>query len=227
MEEVEQQTEIQQLPAARRRPNITTEPRREMSSDHISLEVKGDIEDPEAAQEDSKSKKTKNNRWTDQDFSDAFDDLYKLNAFIVFAIFIGISLTALGQRSLQNRPECDADPEVTMEVIEFGAISFGIMTGLSAMLIVGVKNWVRSLKAPSCKQMRRRVQKWGLVAASCASYISVILIALSISSVLQVRLGLISCGSKPTITAIWMLDLAIGVGFAICSIRIAKISWSA
>ncbi|KAF5930660.1 hypothetical protein HYC85_031533 [Camellia sinensis] len=62
------------------------------------------------------------------------DDLVNVNSLLSIAVFVGLSYATPGQRSLENRPECDAEPRQAenLVVLEVVAFSFFLFSSLVA-----------------------------------------------------------------------------------------------
>ncbi|KAL7201204.1 hypothetical protein ACSBR1_032999 [Camellia fascicularis] len=62
------------------------------------------------------------------------DDLANVNSLLSIAVFMGLSYETPGQRSLENRPECDAEPRQAknLVVLEVVAFSFFLFSSLVA-----------------------------------------------------------------------------------------------
>ncbi|KAF2292500.1 hypothetical protein GH714_024600 [Hevea brasiliensis] len=70
----------------------------------------------------------------------ALDDLVNVNSFFTIAVFVGLSFASSGQHSLENRPECDADPGIAMRLILYEVISFAcfLLSSLVAKTLKGL-----------------------------------------------------------------------------------------
>ncbi|KAL7201202.1 hypothetical protein ACSBR1_032997 [Camellia fascicularis] len=70
------------------------------------------------------------------------DDLVNVNSLLSIAVFVGLSYTTPGQRSLENRPECDAEPRqaknlVVLEVVAFSFFLFSSLVAKSLKIRLG------------------------------------------------------------------------------------------
>ncbi|KAL3573110.1 hypothetical protein D5086_027014 [Populus alba] len=57
-------------------------------------------------------------------YQKALDDLVNVNSLFTIAVFVGLSLAHPGEHSLEDRTECDADPDVAKRLVVFEVISF-------------------------------------------------------------------------------------------------------
>ncbi|GAY51643.1 hypothetical protein CUMW_135760 [Citrus unshiu] len=74
--------------------------------------------------------------------SKALDDLVNVNSLFTIAVFIGLSFASPKQHSLENRPECDADPVVAKTLVTYeirlGKLSCGSVYTLKSVISLTV-----------------------------------------------------------------------------------------
>ncbi|WOG94817.1 hypothetical protein DCAR_0314114 [Daucus carota subsp. sativus] len=141
----------------------------------------------------------------------AMDDIFNLNSVLTFAVFVGISQASPGSRSLENRDECNAGPKMAKMLIvyEVLAFSFFLFSSLFAKLV----KLLLSLNGKKFQIIKGRDfnflhYMWHLTAMT--SVIGIVLLMLSVVNLVQIQIGLYSCGSSEARIAIWGLCTVVG-----------------
>ncbi|KAL7172886.1 hypothetical protein ACSBR2_032370 [Camellia fascicularis] len=148
------------------------------------------------------------------------DDLVNVNSLLSIAVFVGLSYATPGQRSLENRPECDAEPRqaenlVVLEVVAFSFFLFSSLVAKSLKVnfqIYGNGNF----KIDETGQGHLRWWKWLFLSLSVlASFLGCFFLMLSMFYLIQIRLGRLSCKSPYTQGAALLMTVIVCVGMLI------------
>ncbi|KAK1426908.1 hypothetical protein QVD17_15588 [Tagetes erecta] len=136
----------------------------------------------------------------------ALDGLVNVNSLFTIAVFVGLSLTTPGQHSLENRTECDADISVAKKLLVFEVVSFSFFL-FSSLVAQGLKlaiNLINSKDADEAFRARVNVKvlRFGMLGSAVGSVIGCLFLMLSMVNVIEIRLGMLSCGSRSTMNAV-------------------------
>ncbi|CAN6480792.1 unnamed protein product [Victoria cruziana] len=129
----------------------------------------------------------------------ALDGLVNVNSLFTIAVFVGLSLTAPGQRSLENKSECDAGVDVARKLLVFEVVSFSFFL-FSSLVAQGLKLAINILNSNDRDdafkaRINNRVLRLGMLFSAIGSVMGSIFLMLSMVCVIEIRLGLLSCGS--------------------------------
>ncbi|XP_076914273.1 uncharacterized protein LOC143573229, partial [Bidens hawaiensis] len=136
----------------------------------------------------------------------ALDGLVNVNSLFTVAVFVGFSLTTPGQRSLDNRSACDADISVAKKLLVFEVVSFSFFL-FSSLVAQGLKlaiNLLNSKEVDDAFKAHVNVKalQFGMLGSAVGSVMGCLFLMLSMVSVIEIRLGLLSCGSRATVNAV-------------------------
>ncbi|KAH1154667.1 hypothetical protein GLYMA_18G154000v4 [Glycine max] len=163
----------------------------------------------------------------------ALDGLVNVNSLFTIAVFVGLSLTTPGQRSLENRSSCDADVDVAKKLLVFEVVSFSFFL-FSSLVAQGLKLALNLLNSKDADEAFRahinlRALRLGMLGSAIGSVMGCLFLVLSMVNVIEIRLGMLSCGSKAAAHAVaamlrWhekILDYALigGYGFLVEATR--------
>ncbi|CAL5353366.1 unnamed protein product [Camellia sinensis] len=147
------------------------------------------------------------------------DDLVNVNSLLSIAVFVGLSYATPGQRSLENRPECDAEPRQAknLVVLEVVAFSFFLFSSLVAKsLKVNVQLNDENFETYKPGKARLTSWKWVfLILSVLASFLGCFFLMLSMFYLIQIRLGRLSCKSPYTQGATLLMTAIVCVGMLI------------
>lgn len=164
-------------------------------------------------------------KWRDQpkevkfDRNDAhlrtLDDLVNVNSLFTLAVFVGLSQAAPGVRSLENRDDCNAGPGVGKMLVLYEVVAFACF--LLSSLVAKVLKLHLSLDGLKYDFVRKGfdLKDLMLITAACASVSGIILLTLSVVDIIQIRIGLYSCGSAEARRAIWALCSIVSIALII------------
>ncbi|KAI7982931.1 hypothetical protein LOK49_LG15G00968 [Camellia lanceoleosa] len=163
--------------------------------------------------EDERKKKIKEN------LKSGLDDLVNVNSLLSIAVFVGLSYATPGQRSLENRPECDAEPRqaknlVVLEVVAFSFFLFSSLVAKSLKVNVQLDEENFEIYKPG--KARLTSWKWVfLILSVLASFLGCFFLMLSMFYLIQIRLGRLSCKSPYTQGATLLMTAIVCVGMLI------------
>ncbi|KAM1031583.1 hypothetical protein ACFX13_036113 [Malus domestica] len=136
----------------------------------------------------------------------ALDGLVNVNSLFTIAVFVGLSLATPGQRSLENRTSCDAGIDVAKKLLVFEVVSFSFFL-FSSLVAQGLKlaiNLLNSKKGedPLQAHINKKVLRFGMLGSAFGSVMGCVFLMMSMVNVIQIRLGMLSCGSKSSVHAV-------------------------
>ncbi|KAL6499977.1 hypothetical protein OROGR_027887 [Orobanche gracilis] len=139
----------------------------------------------------------------------ALDGLVNVNSLFTVAVFVGLSLATPGQRSLENRSACDAGLDVARKLLVFEVVSFSFFL-FSSLVAQGLKLAINLLNSKDVDEVFRahinfKVLRFGMLASAVGSVMGCIFMMLSLVGVIEIRLGMLSCGSKSAVHAVTAL----------------------
>ncbi|KAB2602465.1 hypothetical protein D8674_003470 [Pyrus ussuriensis x Pyrus communis] len=136
----------------------------------------------------------------------ALDGLVNVNSLFTIAVFVGLSLTTRGQKSLENRTSCDAGIDVAKKLLVFEVVSFSFFL-FSSLVAQGLKLAINLLNSKDVDEAFRahinlKALRFGMLASAFGSVMGCVFLVLSMVNVIQIRLGMLSCGSKPAVHSV-------------------------
>ncbi|XP_022953363.1 uncharacterized protein LOC111455936 isoform X2 [Cucurbita moschata] len=154
----------------------------------------------------------------------ALDGLVNVNSLFTIAVFVGLSLTTPGQHSLQNSSVCDAGIDVARKLLVFEVVSFSFFL-FSSLVAQGLKLAINLLNSKDVDEAFRahinlKVLRLGMLASAVGSVMGCLFLMLSMVNVIQIRLGMLSCGSKSAVHAVTALLVLLHV-FLSCPLLVS------
>lgn len=142
----------------------------------------------------------------------ALDGLVNVNSLFTIAVFVGLSLTTPGQRSLEGG-KCDADISVVKRLLVFEVVSFSFFL-FSSLVAQGLKLAINLLNSKDVDEAFRahinlKVLRFGMLGSALGSVMGCLFLMLSMVNVIEIRLGMLSCGSKSAIDAVAALTVLV------------------
>ncbi|KAL8160674.1 hypothetical protein V2J09_002211 [Rumex salicifolius] len=130
----------------------------------------------------------------------ALDGLVNVNSLFTIAVFVGLSLATPGQRSLEASDACTAGVGVLKNLIVFEVVSFSFFL-FSSLVAQGLKLAINILNSQDADEAFRarinsKVLRIGMLGSAIGSVIGVLFLMLSMVNVIQIRLGVLGCGSQ-------------------------------
>lgn len=135
----------------------------------------------------------------------ALDGLVNVNSLFTIAVFVGLSLTTPNQHSLENTA-CDANIDVAKNLLIFEVISFSFFL-FSSLIAQGLKLALNLLNSKDTDDAFKahinfKVLRFGMLGSAVGSVMGCLFLMLSMVNVIQIRLGMLSCGSKSAAHAV-------------------------
>ncbi|KAL8091966.1 uncharacterized protein LOC141693415 [Apium graveolens] len=148
------------------------------------------------------------------------DDLVNVNSLFTLAVFVGLTQAAPGARSLENRVECNAGPGVAKMLILYEVVAFACF--LLSSLVAKVLKLILSMDGIRIKLVHEGfdVKDFLLILTASASVSGIVLLTLSVVNLVQIRIGVYSCGSAEARRAIWALCTIVGIALIIYVVSI-------
>ncbi|XP_058086358.1 uncharacterized protein LOC131233597 [Magnolia sinica] len=136
----------------------------------------------------------------------ALDGLVNVNSLFTIAVFVGLTLTTPGQKSLENKTVCDAGPDVAEKLLLFEVVSFSFFL-FSSLIAQGLKLAINLLNSKDVDEAFRAhinltMLRFGMLGSAVGSVMGCLFMMLSLVNVIQIRLGMLSCGSKAAVHAV-------------------------
>lgn len=136
----------------------------------------------------------------------ALDGLVNVNSLFTIAVFVGLSLTTPGQHSLENPSACDAGIDVAEKLLVFEVVSFSFFL-FSSLVAQGLKLAINLLNSKDVDEIFKahinlKVLRFGMLASAVGSVMGCLFLMLSMINVIQIRLGMLSCGSKSAVHSV-------------------------
>lgn len=143
----------------------------------------------------------------------ALDGLVNVNSLFTIAVFVGLSLTTPGQRSLENRSACDAGVDVAKKLMVFEVVSFSFFL-FSSLVAQGLKLALNLLNSKDVDEAFRahinlKALRLGMLGSALGSVMGCLFLMLSMVNVIEIRLGLLSCGSKSAVHAVVVMVMLV------------------
>ncbi|XVE72656.1 hypothetical protein DITRI_Ditri11bG0055900 [Diplodiscus trichospermus] len=145
----------------------------------------------------------------------ALDDLVSVNSIFTLAVFVGLSVARQGERSLENRTECDADITNARRLVVNEVVAFACFL-LSSLVAKALKLHVTICQEEEFKSTtNRNIRGIMLLLSVWASVFGCIFLTISMVDVIQIKVGKLSCGSvyawRATGVLIAIVGLALGI----------------
>ncbi|KAK8506011.1 hypothetical protein V6N13_002666 [Hibiscus sabdariffa] len=143
------------------------------------------------------------------------DDLVNVNSLFTLAVFVGLSLARQGERSLENRSECDAGTSNAKRLVVNEVVSFACFL-LSSLVAKALKIHVAVCQEEDFKNKRnQRLRLCMLLLSVWSSVFGCIFLTVSMVDVIQIKVGRLSCRSihawRATGALIAIVILALGI----------------
>ena len=149
----------------------------------------------------------------------ALDGLVNVNSLFTIAVFVGLSLTTPNQKSLENKSSCDAGNEVVKKLLVFEVVSFSFFL-FSSLVAQGLKLAINLLNSKDVDEAFRahisvKVLRFGMMGSAVGSVMGCLFLMLSMVNVIQIRLGMLSCGSRQTVQSVAALIVLVNSALAV------------
>ncbi|EOA25480.1 hypothetical protein CARUB_v10018819mg [Capsella rubella] len=149
----------------------------------------------------------------------ALDGIVSANSLFTVAVFVGISFDQPRDLSLTDRSECNAGRDVERDLVVFEVISFAFFL-FSSLVAQGMKLAINLLNSKETDEVfkaniNRDVLRFGVVGAAGGSILGCVFLLLSIVDVIQLRIGLLSCGSALAIHTVLALVVLVSSALSV------------
>ncbi|KAJ4963777.1 hypothetical protein NE237_023716 [Protea cynaroides] len=149
----------------------------------------------------------------------ALDGLVNVNSLFTIAVFMGLSLTTPGQHSLENNGVCDAGIDVAKRLFSFEVVSFSFFL-FSSLVAQGLKLAINLLNSKVVDEafkahIHMNLLRLGMMTSAVGSVMGCIFLVLSIVNAIQIRLGLLSCGSTYAVGAVAVMVTLVSSGILV------------
>ncbi|KAB1225495.1 hypothetical protein CJ030_MR1G018612 [Morella rubra] len=136
----------------------------------------------------------------------ALDGLVNVNSLFTIAVFVGLSLATPNQHSLENNAACDAGIDVARKLLVFEVVSFSFFL-FSSLVAQGLKLAINLLNSKDVDEAFRahinlKVLRLGMMGSAVGSVMGCLFLMLSMINVIEIRLGMLSCGSKSAVHSV-------------------------
>jgi len=149
----------------------------------------------------------------------ALDGLVNVNSLFTVAVFVGLSLATPGQRSLEDSGTCNAGEDIVKNLLIFEVTSFSaflfsslIAQGLKLAIIINNSNELHEVVKG---HINNKLLRLGMLASAIGSIMGCVFLMLSMVNVIQIRLGVLSCGGSSTVRATLVLVALVSTALAI------------
>ncbi|KAF8041314.1 hypothetical protein BT93_A0046 [Corymbia citriodora subsp. variegata] len=135
-------------------------------------------------------------------------DLVSVNSLFTFAMFVGISITGVNPETLQPREECQASQQTKMSLLFDEVVSF-VCFLLSSLVATALKMHLSTfLMSPDSEEVsksRLEVTDWFrnlmIWLSTSGSILGCVYLTLSMTKVVHVLLGNVTCGESDAVVA--------------------------
>ncbi|KAL1825263.1 hypothetical protein ACET3Z_012041 [Daucus carota] len=150
------------------------------------------------------------------------DDLVNVNSLLTVAVFVGLSLATPDIKSLDSRHECRAGPREAKKLIlcEVVAFSCFILSSIVAKVLKlhlyldGNGNY--AFTSPDLD-----LKDFMLALSACGSVAGIVSVSVSIVYIIEIRVGLLSCGCEESTAAVVVLGVLVGFALLIYVVSVA------
>ncbi|KAL8105181.1 uncharacterized protein LOC141680382 [Apium graveolens] len=149
------------------------------------------------------------------------DDLVNVNSLLTIAVFVGLSMATPGTHSLDPRHECQSGPGLSKMLIVYEVVAFSCFL-LSSIVakVLKLHIYLDGIRYSIISE-NFDLKDFMLVLSACASVAGIVSLSLSIVNIIQIRIGLISCGVKESMIAVLSLGVIVGFALAIYVVSMA------
>ena len=119
---------------------------------------------------------------------------------------MGLSVASRGEKSLMGNSSCDAGIKVAENLLVFEVVSFSFFL-FSSLVAQGLKLALNLLNSKDVDEAFRahiniKVLRFGMLISAFGSVMGCVFLVLSMVNVIQIRLGMLSCGSRAAVRAV-------------------------
>ncbi|KAF8117472.1 hypothetical protein N665_0009s0001 [Sinapis alba] len=150
----------------------------------------------------------------------ALDGIVNANSLFTVAVFVGITFDQPHELNLADRTtECNAGLDVERDLVVFEVISFAFFL-FSSLVAQGLKLTINLLNSKETDEVFKAninsdLLRLGVVGAAGGSILGCVFLLLSMVEVIQLRLGLLSCGNSLAIHAVLALVVLVSSALSV------------
>ncbi|ESQ33163.1 hypothetical protein EUTSA_v10005283mg [Eutrema salsugineum] len=149
----------------------------------------------------------------------ALDGIVNANSLFTVAVFVGIAFDQPRELTLTDRTECNAGLDVERDLVVFEVISFAFFL-FSSLVAQGMKLAINLLNSKETDEVFKAninsdVLRLGVVGAAGGSILGCVFLLLSMVEVIQLRLGLLSCGGSLAIHTVLVLVVLVSSALSV------------
>ncbi|CAF2090802.1 hypothetical protein BRARA_F03471 [Brassica rapa] len=149
----------------------------------------------------------------------ALDGIVNANSLFTVAVFVGITFDQPRDLNLADRTECNAGRDVERDLVVFEVISFAFFL-FSSLVAQGLKLTINLLNSKETDEVFKAninsdLLRLGVVGAAGGSILGCVFLLLSMVEVIQLRLGLLSCGTSLVIHTVLALVVLVSSALSV------------
>ncbi|KAF8096288.1 hypothetical protein N665_0313s0054 [Sinapis alba] len=149
----------------------------------------------------------------------ALDGIVNANSLFTVAVFVGISFDQPRDLTLTDRTQCNAGLDVERDLVVFEVISFAFFL-FSSLVAQGMKLAINLLNSKETEEVFKAdincdLLRLGVVGAAGGSILGCMFLLLSMVEVIQLRLGLLSCGISLAIHTVLALVVLVSSALSV------------
>ncbi|KAH0636329.1 hypothetical protein KY285_036077 [Solanum tuberosum] len=146
----------------------------------------------------------------------ALDGVINVNSLFTLAIFVGLSFASPGKKTLNTRQSCQPGILTLKHLVVFEVLSFSFLL-LSSLVAQALKLSISLLSSAEVGDgfsvhVNRRLLRTGMLMTAISSVMGCLFLMVSMLNVIEIKLGLLSCGAKSTILAVTSLVILVVSG---------------
>ncbi|KAH0676576.1 uncharacterized protein [Solanum tuberosum] len=153
----------------------------------------------------------------------ALDGIINVNSLFTLAVFIGLAWNPHDQgNSLSQNPSCIAEPKIVEDLVAFHVYSFSCFL-FSSLIALCLKQAIRLAKSAhfptvftlDLASINKTALRVGYLVSAAGSVLGSVFLMLGLINVVQIKLGILGCGSMHTYGAIIPLVIFVPLGLLI------------
>ncbi|KAL1825269.1 hypothetical protein ACET3Z_012047 [Daucus carota] len=150
------------------------------------------------------------------------DDLVNVNSLLTIAVFVGLSLATPDIKSLDSRHECRAGPREAKKLVLSEVIAFSCFL-LSSIVakVLKLHLYLDGVGSYAFTRPHLDLKEFMLALSACASVAGIVSVSLSIVYIIEIRVGLLSCGCAESTAAVVVLGVLVGFALLIYVVSVA------
>ncbi|KAF3661868.1 putative serine carboxypeptidase-like 20-like, partial [Capsicum annuum] len=150
----------------------------------------------------------------------ALDGVINVNSLFTLAIFVGLSFASPGKKStLNSHQSCQPGILTLKHLVIFEVLSFSFFL-LSSLVAQALKLSLSLLSSAELADgfsvhVNRTLLRTGMLITAISSVMGCLFLMVSMLNVIEIKLGLLSCGAKSTILAVTSLVILVVSGLLV------------